>query len=136
MTNFADRLKLLREENELTQQDVADILNVSRATIAVYETKGKQPDYEKLLKLADCFNVSCELSAYIYVFVYVSRKGNYRLVLNGNISYETQCRTFIHEIKHITYDLPKLGYIIGIDMRYIHIEQKADFFFENFLKYY
>ena len=41
LTNFADRLKLLREENELTQQDVADILNVSRATIAVYETKGK-----------------------------------------------------------------------------------------------
>lgn len=98
--------------------------------------KEKHPDYEKLLKLADCFNVSCDLSAYIYGFVYVSRKGNCHLVLNRNKSYETQCRTFIHEIKHITYDLPKLGYIIGIDMRYIYIEQKADFFAENFLKYY
>lgn len=50
MSNFADRLKLLREENELTQQDVADILNVSRATIAGYETlKANNPIMKSLL---------------------------------------------------------------------------------------
>ncbi|WP_427339585.1 helix-turn-helix domain-containing protein [Caloranaerobacter sp. DY30410] len=57
---FAERLKLLREEKGLTQQDIANILDVGRATIAGYETKGKQPDYEKLKKLADFFNVSID----------------------------------------------------------------------------
>lgn len=60
MSNFAERLKFLRENSGLTQQGVADILNVSRATIAGYETKGKQPDYEKLTKLAEYFNVSVD----------------------------------------------------------------------------
>lgn len=57
---FGEKLKLLREEKGLTQQDVADVLNVGRATIAGYETKGKQPDYEKLTKLAEFFDTSID----------------------------------------------------------------------------
>ncbi|MCF6461460.1 XRE family transcriptional regulator [Clostridium sp. Cult3] len=57
---FGKRLKSLREEKGFTQQDIADILGVGRATIAGYETKGKQPDYEKLMKLAEFFNTSVD----------------------------------------------------------------------------
>lgn len=57
---FADRLKSLRDEQGLTQQYIADILNVGRATVAGYETKGKQPDFDKLQKLCDLFNVSLD----------------------------------------------------------------------------
>ncbi len=57
---FGDRLKLLREEKGLTQQDIADILKVGRPTIAGYETKRKQPDYDKINILADYFNVSLD----------------------------------------------------------------------------
>lgn len=58
--DFGDRLKLLRNEKNLTQQGIADILNVERPTIAGYETKRKQPDYEKVKILADYFNVSID----------------------------------------------------------------------------
>lgn len=58
--NFGERLKLLRDKNGLIQQDLADLLSVGRATIAGYETKGKQPDYEKLYILANYFNVSID----------------------------------------------------------------------------
>lgn len=58
--SFGSRLKLLREERGLTQQMVADILKVERPTIAGYETKRKQPDYEKIIILADYFNVSID----------------------------------------------------------------------------
>ncbi|MBB6218222.1 transcriptional regulator with XRE-family HTH domain [Anaerosolibacter carboniphilus] len=58
--NFGERLKLLRDEKDLTQQDLADYLGVGRPTIAGYETKGKQPDHEKLIKLANYFNVSVD----------------------------------------------------------------------------
>jgi len=48
------------------------------------------------------------------------------LALNGNINYETQCRVFLHEIKHIVNDLPNTGYIIGLDMQHEHFEIVAD----------
>lgn len=57
---FSERLKLLRTDRSVTQTDVAGILNVGRSTIAGYETKGKQPDYDKLIKLSKYFDVSID----------------------------------------------------------------------------
>ena len=58
--NFGERLKSLRHEKNLTQEEIAEILNVGRPTIAGYETKNKEPNYETLKKLADFFNVSID----------------------------------------------------------------------------
>ncbi|WP_142413098.1 helix-turn-helix domain-containing protein [Hathewaya massiliensis] len=57
---FGDKLKQLRDEKNITQQELADILKVGRPTIAGYETKGKQPDYDKLIILSNYFNVSID----------------------------------------------------------------------------
>lgn len=53
----------------------------------------------------------------IHGYVYLSKKGNYHIMINGNINYETQCSVFLHEIKHIIVDMPTIGYIIGLDMQ-------------------
>jgi transcriptional regulator with XRE-family HTH domain len=58
--NFAERLKALRIEHKVTQQQLAQLLGIGRPTIAGYETKGKQPDYDKLIELAEYFNVSID----------------------------------------------------------------------------
>ncbi len=58
--NFQDRLKNVREARGLTQGELADILGVTRPTISGYETKGTQPDYEKLIKLSNVLNVSID----------------------------------------------------------------------------
>lgn len=55
-----DRIKLLREEKGLTQEELAKYLNVARATISGYETKGKQPDIDKLIKMSNIFKVSLD----------------------------------------------------------------------------
>lgn len=60
MMTFGERLKDLRTSKGLTQQDLADALGVGRATIAGYETKGKQPDFDKLKWLSGFFNVSID----------------------------------------------------------------------------
>ncbi|WP_303870418.1 helix-turn-helix domain-containing protein [Acetobacterium wieringae] len=60
MLNFGSRLKQLRNSKQLTQQDLATMMGLSRATIAGYESTGKQPDQEKTLWLADYFNVSTD----------------------------------------------------------------------------
>jgi len=56
---FGKRLKKLRKESKLTQQELADKLNIKRSTLAGYES-GKQPSYETLVKLSDIFNVSVD----------------------------------------------------------------------------
>ncbi len=60
MLNFGNRLKQLRNSKQLTQQDLAALMGLSRATIAGYESTGKQPDQEKTLWLADYFDVSTD----------------------------------------------------------------------------
>lgn len=57
---FSEKLKQLREKNNMTQDDLAKLLHVSRSTIAGYETKGKNPDYEKLRWLCNYFNVTSD----------------------------------------------------------------------------
>lgn len=54
------RLKNLRKEKKLSQQQVADFLCVSNQTYSNYETGAREPDNENLKKLADFFNVSTD----------------------------------------------------------------------------
>ncbi|NLC45034.1 MAG: hypothetical protein GX783_12245 [Clostridiales bacterium] len=70
--------------------------------------------------------LSYQLPSHVLGFVYVSRRGNYHLILNADVNYETQCRTFVHEIKHIVHDLPSAGYIIGLNMQHSGLEQETD----------
>jgi len=70
--------------------------------------------------------IAMNLSPSIYGFVYVSKRGKYHIILNGDINYETQCRVFLHEIKHIIKDLPTMNYIIGMDMLHYEFEKDAD----------
>lgn len=57
---FGNRLKQLRLSKKLTQEEVANIINVHRATVGKYETEERFPDKETLHKLADFFNVSVD----------------------------------------------------------------------------
>lgn len=58
---FGENLKKLREGLGLTQKQLADKLGVNRATIGGYETKGKEPSYDTLFKLAKIFNCSLDV---------------------------------------------------------------------------
>lgn len=57
---FSNTLKNLREQKNVTQKQLAEYLKVTRSTIAGYETKGKQPDYERLLRIAAYFGVTVD----------------------------------------------------------------------------
>ena len=57
---FGETLKNLRDIKGITQNELGKLLGVSRATIAGYETKNHQPDYEKLETLSRFFDVSID----------------------------------------------------------------------------
>lgn len=60
MASFATRLKELRTEAKLTQQDLADTIKVSKSTISMYENGKRLPEYETLEAIADYFNVDMD----------------------------------------------------------------------------
>ena len=59
--SFSIRLKRLREEKNIRQEDLATILNISRQAISNYEQGTRIPKDEKILILiADYFNVTID----------------------------------------------------------------------------
>lgn len=57
---FHERLKRLRKERNLTQQDMADFLGITRQGYAKYENGHAETDLETLKKLANFFNVTTD----------------------------------------------------------------------------
>lgn len=54
---FSKKLRQLREESGLSQQEVADKIGVSKSMISFYENGVNEPDKEKRMSLAKLFNV-------------------------------------------------------------------------------
>ena len=60
MVDLGKRLKDLRMEHGLTQQQVADRVWVSKAMVSSYELSSRAPSYNVLIKLAKLFGVSTD----------------------------------------------------------------------------
>jgi len=60
MTKLADHLKYLRKQQNWTQEDVAQRLNMSRSQISKWETGETLPDLQSLEKLSDLYDVSID----------------------------------------------------------------------------
>ena len=57
MISFANTLKTLRKERNLTQSDVAERIGIDRSTYAYYERGATKPDFECILKLCKIYNI-------------------------------------------------------------------------------
>lgn len=57
---LGEKLKALRIENHLRQDQVARLVNVEKSSISMYETGMRQPSYITLVRLADVFNVTTD----------------------------------------------------------------------------
>ena len=55
---IGENIRRLREEKGLTQEKVADELDVSYQAVSSWEREEYKPDLDKLMKLAEVFDVS------------------------------------------------------------------------------
>lgn len=60
MAKFCERLKELRREYALTQEELSRKLNMSRSSLAMYEQGQRDPNTETLEAMADFFNVDMD----------------------------------------------------------------------------
>lgn len=58
--DFNNRLYQLRKQKGLSQEELANRLNVSRQTVSKWEVGDSTPDMEKLVAISDLFDVSLD----------------------------------------------------------------------------
>ena len=74
---FSEKLQTLRKENKLSQEKLADMLDVSRQAVSKWESGQTYPEMDKLLSMCKIFN--CTL---------VYNNGNIYLLINTDTSYK------------------------------------------------
>lgn len=61
----ADRIRLLREEEELTQNDMANILGVKRSAYSLWEINKNTIPIEYLIKLSNKYKINIDYFVYL-----------------------------------------------------------------------
>lgn len=85
------RLSELMKKNNIQQQEMAEILKVSRASIYKYQQGKAEPSIESLVKIADYFDISLD---------YLCERQNKNLIFVDSLT-ETQ-KKLIEIIKQLT----------------------------------
>lgn len=58
--NIGERLLRLRKQKGLSQEEIANIIGVSRQTISKWETGETNPDFDKIIPLCDLYNITTD----------------------------------------------------------------------------
>ena len=103
---LGEKIKIYRENKNMTQNEIAEILGVKPATVSKYESGTLEPNIESLKKLAEIFNVSIDelikeddfdISRINILEVLREQKN---MKLKGNLYHNTQI-TFAYNTNHI-----------------------------------
>ena len=104
--NIGNKIKKYREQNKLTQKDIAEILKVEPGTISKYESGTIEPNIESIKKLAETFNITIdellkddEIDISKINLLQVLKEQN-DMKLTGNLYYATQI-SFAYNTNHI-----------------------------------
>ncbi|WP_251548844.1 helix-turn-helix domain-containing protein [Pumilibacter intestinalis] len=60
MIDIGNKIKDLRNELQLSQKQIAEMLNIAQNTFSQIETNTRQPSLELLIKIAKLFQVSTD----------------------------------------------------------------------------
>ena len=58
--SIGEKIYSLRKSKNMSQEDLANVLNVSRQTVSKWETGESNPDIEKIVPLCDFFDISTD----------------------------------------------------------------------------
>lgn len=105
---LGDKIKLYRENKKMTQNEIANVLDVSPATVSKYESGALEPNIESLKRLSELFEVSIDellndeedkfdISKINVLDVLKEQK---EMKLKGNLYHQTQV-SFAYNTNHI-----------------------------------
>lgn len=91
---LGDRIKLLRNEQGMTQEQLGDYLNLSSSSVKAYENRGVEPSLSVLIKIADAFNVSLD-----YLLGRTEEKYNINLLDKDTKDFLLKVHEIVHDYK-------------------------------------
>ena len=106
--SLGDKIKKYREENKMTQRDIAEILEVEPGTVSKYEAGMLEPNIKAIKRLSETFGITTdellreddETFDVLKVNVLEVLKEQKELKLKGNLYHNTQI-TFTYNTNHI-----------------------------------
>lgn len=60
METVGDRIKKMRKQKKLSQEELASLIGVNLVTLSRYETGDRNPKLDKLVAMSQIFNVNVE----------------------------------------------------------------------------
>lgn len=60
MMSLGEKLLSLRKKKGLSQEEVADLLHVTRQTVSKWETDQSTPDFDKVVPICKLYDISTE----------------------------------------------------------------------------
>jgi len=105
---LGDKIKLYRENKKMTQNEIADILEVSAGTVSKYESGTLEPSIESLKRLSEVFEISIdellkddeEKFDITQINVLDTLREQKEMNLKGNLYHQTQV-SFAYNTNHI-----------------------------------
>ena len=58
--NFKDNLKKIRKDNNLSQEELAEKLNVTRQSVSKWESGIAYPEMDKVIQICKMFNLNID----------------------------------------------------------------------------
>lgn len=143
---IGDKMKKLRVESKLTQQEIANILNIPRSTYANYEKNTREPDEEFIESFCKVFNLHPfdliynvskisnevkDLEVFEKLLNYFGYKVNHVFISSEEeVPLEDETIELTHVISNNTKTISALEYTKFID----HLKHFIDFEFYNLKK--
>lgn len=118
MQKFSSRLKSLRKERNISQKNLAKLINKKRSTISGYETEDKEPDLDTICWFATYFGVSTD-----YLLGKSDERNHIEQVFFGDDSgnFERNFKSTSQELRPIIAQCFQNFYLlIGHDMQLSH----------------
>ncbi|MCL1858385.1 MAG: helix-turn-helix domain-containing protein [Oscillospiraceae bacterium] len=84
MNNIGKTIKKIREEKNITQEQLAEKLNVTRQAVSNWENGKTQPDIDTIIKISEILEVSVE------EIIYGQKKITNEIVTNKSVKIGTQ----------------------------------------------
>lgn len=114
--NLADKLKYCRNKQQLTQEQIARLLHVSRKTISGWENSRSFPDIGSLVKISELYQISLDdlLKDNRLLKEYTAQNG--KIVHNNKIAhffyYLTFCSWLLGYVECFNYKAPHFPIIL------------------------
>ena len=89
MSNFNNQLKTLRQEYNLSQQELADKIGISKSSINMYERGEREPGIETVKRIADFFNVDVD---YLFGVSDIKKRREFKVTRTN--------KSIAHNIRH------------------------------------